>query len=108
MAASGTLSQVFERPNLKRAWRWISNSPDQLYREFCAPGYADFSICPEILLEEIADRLQRRIYEPSPARKVYLPKRDRTSRTYTILSTYDQVVYQALSLVCELSGPINT
>jgi hypothetical protein len=95
MAASCALAQVFERPNLKRAWRWISNSPDTLCREFCGAGYADFSICADILLEEIADRLQRQIYEPSPARKVYLPKRDRTSRTYTVLSTHDRVVYQA-------------
>src|SRR5579862_1602754 len=95
MAASGALAEVFARSNLKRAWRWISNSPDQLCREFCGSGYADFSICPDTLLAEIADCLQRRIYEPSPARKIYLPKRDRTSRTYTVLSTHDQVVYQA-------------
>jgi len=97
MTASDTLAQVFELPNLRRAWRWISTSPDQLCREFCGPSYADFSLCPDVLLDDIRDQLQRGIYEPSVARKVYLPKRDRTLRTYTVLSAQDQVVYQAFA-----------
>jgi hypothetical protein len=97
MAVPDTLAKALEPPNLRRAWRWISASPDQLYRDFSGQSYADFSLCPNELLEDIRDHVQRGFYEPSAARKVYVPKRDLTSRTYTILSVQDQVVYQALA-----------
>jgi hypothetical protein len=81
VVCSDALKRVFERSNLKRAWRWISASPDQLYRDYCAAAYADFSLYANELLDEIRDQLVSGTYEPSPARKVYLPKRDRTTRT---------------------------
>src|ERR1700730_12788688 len=95
MPSSSALSEVFTKPNLRRAWRWISVAGDQLYRDLCGPAYAEFSVHSEAFLEDISDRLRRGLYEFSAARKVYLPKSNRTSRTYTVLPTHDQIVYQA-------------
>ena len=107
VVCSEALARVSEKSNLKRAWRWISASPDQLYRDYCGPAYADFSLYAGELLDEIRDQLLSGTYEPSSARKVYLPKRDRTTRTYTILSARDQVIYQAfVNVVADRFAPV--
>jgi hypothetical protein len=107
VVCSDALARAFEKSNLKRAWRWISASPDQLYRDFCAPAYADFSLHADDLLDEIRAQLVSGTYEPSSARKVHLPKQDRTARTYTILPARDQVVYQAfVNVVADCFAPV--
>lgn len=102
MGAHGSLDAVFAPGNLKRAWRWITSSPDRLYRGICQPAYSDYSQHIDQILVVIADTGRRRFYEASSVRRIELPKSHTLSRPYSILSVADQIVYQAIiNLVAE-------
>jgi len=106
MSTSGSVAATFDPGNLKRAWRWISNNPDRLYKDICRSSYIDHSTCITDVLSDIRDRGLRGLYEPSLARKIQLPKAKELSRTYSVLTLEDQIVYQAMvNVVAERSAP---
>ena len=96
MSTSSSVTATFEVGNLNRAWRWISNNPDRLYKDVCRSSYADHSAHIADVLGDIRDRGLRQLYEPSSARKIQLPKAKQLSRTYSVLTVEDQLVYQAM------------
>ncbi len=89
------LPLVWNQENLRRAWRWIRSNPDAQYKAYFRPLYSDYAISADRLLQDLGDRLKRGVYEPSPARKVFLPKPSGVLRPYTLLTVEDQIVYQA-------------
>lgn len=106
MSTSGSVAATFDLGNLNRAWRWISNNPDRLYKDICRPSYADYSTCITNVLSDVRDRGLRGLYEPSLARKIQLPKAKELSRTYSVLTLEDQLVYQAMvNVVAERFAP---
>src|ERR1700732_895045 len=106
MSTSSSVVETFELGNLNRAWRWISNNPDKLYKDICRSSYVDHSACIADVLSDIRDRGLRQLYEPSSARKIQLPKAKELSRTYSVLTVEDQLVYQAMvNLVAERLAP---
>lgn len=106
MAVRGSLEAVFDPSNLKRAWRWIAESPDKLYRQICQSAYADNSGYIDEILASIAEVGRRSFYEASPIRRIELPKTPALSRPYSVLSIRDQIVYQAIvNLVAERFHP---
>lgn len=61
------LDQLRHPDNLRRAWRWVRSNPDATYKSYFRPLYQHFAIAEEALLDDLADRLRRDIYEPEVA-----------------------------------------
>lgn len=90
------LTCAYEIKNIRRAWRWIKSNPDATYKNYCRSLYTSYAIADEDALDDLRDRLKRRIYEPSHATKIYFPKGSGILRPYSILTVEDQIVYQSL------------
>jgi hypothetical protein len=90
------LQEAFDIDNLRRAWRWLRTNPDARYKRYFRDLYSSYAVIDEWFLNDLSDRLQRGIYQPSHACKVYLPKSSGILRPYTLLTIEDQVVYQAI------------
>lgn len=102
----GSLSDMIEPNNLRRAWRWLKSNPDATYKHYCRGLYQTFAIAEDALLDDLADRLKRNIYTPSHASKLYFPKSSGILRPYSILTVEDQIVYQAaVNVVAEQLFP---
>jgi hypothetical protein len=100
------LAQLRHPDNLSRAWRWLRSNPDAAYKSYFRSLYQRFAIAEEALLDDLADRLKRSVYEPEPSTKLFLPKASGILRPYSLLSVEDQVVYQAaLNLIAEKLYP---
>ncbi len=100
------LDQLRHPDNLRRAWRWLRSNPDAAYKSYFRSLYQRFAIAEDALLDDLADRLRRGIYEPEPATKLFHPKASGILRPYSLLSVEDQIVYQAaLNLIAEQLQP---
>ena len=100
------LDQLRHPENLRRAWRWLRSNADASYKSYFRPLYQHFAVAEDALLDDLADRLKRDIYEPEPACKLFHPKASGILRPYSLLSVEDQIVYQAaINLVAEKLYP---
>ncbi len=100
------LDQLRNSENLRRAWRWIRSNANASYKSYFRPLYQHFAVAEEALLDDLADRLRRDIYEPEPACKLYQPKASGILRPISLLSVEDQIVYQAaVNLIAEKLRP---
>src|SRR3954468_21243748 len=101
-----TMTAVYGRSNLDRAWLWIKTNPDANYKRYCGRLYSHFALADDSLLDDLQDRLRRRIFEPGLSCKILIPKKSGILRPYTLLSVEDQIVYQALiNVVAEKLAP---
>ncbi|MDR2219482.1 MAG: RNA-directed DNA polymerase [Methylobacillus sp.] len=101
-----TLIQLRNKDNLRRAWRWIQSNADASYKSYFRSLYQDYAVAEDALLDDLADRLRRGIYEPSSATKIYFPKASGILRPYSLLNIDDQIVYQAaVNLIAERMSP---
>ncbi len=92
--------------NLKIAWRWIQSNPDANYKSYFRHLYRNYSAAEDALLEDLSDRLRRKVYQPIPACKLFYPKPSGILRPYSLLTVQDQIVYQAsVNLVAEKLFP---
>ena len=92
--------------NLNRAWQWIRSNPDRAYKSHFRELYSAYATADAALLRHLKDRLDRSIFEPSDACKLFLPKPSGILRPYTLLGIEDQIVYQALAnIVAERLHP---
>lgn len=106
MGAPCALDAAFQPANLKRAWRWLTSNPDRLYREICQTAYSEHSAHVDDLLATVGGVGRRGFFEASPIRRVELPKGPTLSRPYAVLTTQDQIVYQAMAnLIAERLHP---
>lgn len=85
--------------NLQLAWQWIRSNPDRSYKAHFRELYSAYATADEALLKHLKDRLDRSIFEPSDACKLFLPKPSGILRPYTLLGIEDQIVYQAMANV---------
>lgn len=100
------LDQLRHPDNVRRAWRWLRSNPDDAYKSYFRPFYQRYAIAEEALLNDLANRLKRGIYEPEPSTKLFHPKASGILRPYSLLSVEDQIVYQAaLNLIAEKLYP---
>lgn len=100
------LDQLRHPENLHRAWRWIKSNPDAAYKSYFRPLYQHFAVAETALLDDLADRLRRNIYEPEPSCKIFQPKQSGILRPISLLSVEDQIVYQAaVNLIAEKLYP---
>ncbi len=100
------LDQLRHPDNLRLAWRWLRSNPDACYKSYFRPLYQHFAVAEEALLNDLADRLRRGIYEPEPACKLFFPKASGILRPYSLLTVEDQIVYQAaVNLIAEKLFP---
>ena len=100
------LDQLRHPDNLRRAWRWIRSNPDAGYKNYCRPLYERYAVAEQSLLDDLADRLRRDIYDPEASCKLFQPKASGIHRPISLLSVEDQVVYQAaVNLVAERLQP---
>lgn len=100
------LDQLRQADNLRRAWRWLRSNPDSTYKSYFRSLYQRYAIAEDSLLDDLADRLKRGIYEPEPACKIFHPKASGILRPYSLLTVEDQIVYQAaLNLIAEKLYP---
>ena len=103
---SNAMKQIADPGNIHRAWRWIRSNPDSQYKSYFRDIYSAWSTASDDLLVDVGDRLERGIYEPSQACKLYHPKPSGVLRPYTLLSVRDQIVYQAtVNIVAERLQP---
>ena len=101
-----TLDQLRHPHNLRLAWRWLRSNPDASYKSYFRPLYQHFAVAEDVLLNDLADRLKRDIYDPEPACKLFFPKTSGILRPYSLLSVEDQIVYQAaVNLIAEKLYP---
>lgn len=92
--------------NLQRAWQWIRSNPDRTYKSYFRELYSAYATSDGALLKHLKDRLDRSIFEPSDACKLFLPKPSGILRPYTLLGIEDQIVYQAMAnIVAERLHP---
>ncbi|MBU4230815.1 MAG: RNA-directed DNA polymerase [Proteobacteria bacterium] len=100
------LDQLRHPDNLHRAWRWIRSNPDAAYKSYFRLLYQHFAVAEVALLEDLADRLKRDIYEPEPSCKIFQPKPSGILRPISLLTVEDQIVYQAaVNLIAEKLYP---
>jgi hypothetical protein len=100
------LDQLRQPDNLHRAWRWLRSNPDPAYKSYFRSLYQRFAIAEETLLNDLADRLRRGIFDPEPSTKLFHPKASGILRPYSLLSVEDQIVYQAaINLIAEKLYP---
>jgi hypothetical protein len=85
--------------NLQRAWQWIRSNPDRTYKSHFREVYSAYATADGALLKHLKNRLDRSIFEPSDACKLFLPKPSGILRPYTLLGIEDQIVYQAMANV---------
>lgn len=85
--------------NLQRAWQWIRSNPDRTYKSHFRELYSAYATADEALLKHLKNRLDRSIFEPSDACKLFLPKPSGILRPYSLLGIEDQIVYQAMANV---------
>lgn len=85
--------------NLNRAWQWIRSNPDRFYKSHFRELYSAYATADGALLKHLKNRLDRSIFEPSDACKLFLPKPSGILRPYTLLGIEDQIVYQAMANV---------
>lgn len=90
------LSQVIQRDNLYRAWRWVQSNPDAAYKGFFRASYANYRVAEDALLDGLRERLRSGAYQPAHACKLYFPKPSGGLRPYSLLTVEDQIVYQAI------------
>lgn len=89
--------QVLESENLQRAWK-------QVKRNKGAPGIDGMSIeeFPSLIRthwESIQARLRAGSYQPSPVKRVHIPKPDGSQRALGIPTVLDRVIQQAIAQV---------
>lgn len=68
------LDQLRHPANLHRAWRWLRSNADASYKSYFRTLYQHFAVAEDALLEDLADRLKRGVYEPESACKLFHPK----------------------------------
>jgi hypothetical protein len=93
------LSRAWTIDNLRRAWQWIRSNPDRAYKGYFRQLYSVYASADEALLDNLRNRLNRRVFVPSNAGKVFFPKPSGILRPYTLLAIEDQIVYQAMANV---------
>lgn len=90
------LNNAFSKSNLMRAWRWINSNPSYQYKNYFRDSYSSYNISLEANLTDLSERLRDGVYKPNRPSLLLLPKNSISTRTYTLLTVEDQIVYQAL------------
>jgi len=80
------LDKLRDIENLRRAWQWIRSNPDAEYKSYFRDLYRNFAAAEDALLDELSDRLRRRVYAPTFASKLFFPKASGILRPYSLLS----------------------
>jgi hypothetical protein len=100
------LDQLRAPENLRRSWRWIQSNSDATFKSYFRSLYQRYAVAEDVLLDDLASRLRRGIYEPEAACKLFHPKPSGILRPYSLLSVEDQIVYQAaVNLIAEQLFP---
>lgn len=81
---------------MRRAYRWLLSNPDANYKSYFRDSYDAFATASDTLLKRLRQDCLSGKYEPSNASKVYLPKPSGTLRPISLITTEDQIVYQAI------------
>ena len=90
-----TLDKVFDKKNLRRAYRWILSNPDAQYKAYFRDSYDAFALASETHLQLIRRKGLQEKYEVTHASKILIPKPSGAVRPITLLTVEDQIVYQA-------------
>src|ERR1700676_1952683 len=90
-----SVAAVWAPETLRRAWGWVRSNPDRAYKSYFREHYSSYASVEDELLDSLAGRLRRRIYEPQSATKIFFPKPSGILRPYSLLTVEDQIVYQA-------------
>jgi hypothetical protein len=91
------LGRAWNIDNLRRAWQWIRSNPDHTYKGYFRQIYSTYATADEALLKHLRGRLNRGVFVPTDACKVFFPKPSGILRPYTLLPIEDQIVYQAMA-----------
>lgn len=89
------LETAFSLQNLRRAYRWLLSNPDARYKNLFRDSYSAYALASDSNLKSLRQDLLNERYEPSHASKLYLPKPSGLLRPITLLTTDDQIIYQA-------------
>jgi len=89
-----TWDAFLTQENFHLAWRRIRNS--QITTTKDRLGLKVFSQSLDVHIERLIQDLQQGIYEPQTPSVLYLPKKSKRLRPFTLLHMRDRLVYQAL------------
>ena len=89
---------LFSKWILRRAWALINSSTELPYKNFVRSLFASYSINARENIDSLFSRLKNNTYEPTPPCRLYSPKQSGILRPYSLLTTDDQIVYQAFAI----------
>ncbi len=90
-------SQVYDRTNLLRAYRWVLSNPEPFFKGHFRDAYSDYALSSEANLKFLKRQISQDRYIPTPASKLYLPKTSGILRPISLLTINDQIAYQAIA-----------
>ena len=85
--------------NLKLAWRRINTARNLQYKRFFREAYLVYECAVDEHLRELHKRLAAKVWQPSHATRLYLPKPSGLQRPLSLLNIEDQIVLQAIANV---------
>ena len=83
--------------NLKLAWRRINTGRNLQYKRFFRPAYLIYESAVDEHLRDLHKALVARVWQPSHATRIYLPKPSGLQRPLSLLAIEDQIVLQAIA-----------
>jgi group II intron reverse transcriptase/maturase len=96
---SSLFDKVYSEPVIRAAWKHVRAKKGAAGVDRKSIG--DIKKKQEDFIREIIRELKSGTYEPKPARRVWIPKRDGTSRPLGIPTVKDRVVQAAVKMVIE-------
>src|SRR5262245_31017936 len=95
---TGLYRTICEEPWLTEAWRRIAHNPGRHTAGVDGQTAADVDAT---LTTRLSERLRKEEYRPTPVRRIYIPKANRTLRPLGIPTIQDRIVQSAIKMVLE-------
>ncbi len=83
--------------NLKLAWRRINTARNLQYKRFFREAYLVYESSLNENIRELHKSLSAKVWEPSHATRIYIPKPSGLQRPLSLLDIEDQIVFQAVA-----------
>ena len=93
-----SIKNVAKQSNLILAYNRLLTNPESTYKNFFRDSYSAYGIAIEKNIRLLRAKMLSG-YLPTNTIRVFMPKANGLSRMYTLMSTEDQIVYQAYANV---------
>ncbi|TET15173.1 MAG: hypothetical protein E3J82_01180, partial [Candidatus Thorarchaeota archaeon] len=102
MPRDGPVSMTYwdrflSKKNFLLAWRRISTGTNIYYKRFFRNAYLGYEVSLNANIDDLIARIKGGAFVPCPPERIFIPKPSGLQRPITLLSTEDQIVWQALA-----------